>query len=58
MLTGTVFAAIEYLLPGQGRVVKFVQTVNAGFSVLNSRMPYPPTNKMKSTYINCLEEKK
>ena len=54
--SGTVAAAIGYLLPGQDHIVQFVQTVNAGFNVLNSRMAYFPTNKMKGTYRPCLEE--
>ena len=55
-LSGTVAAAIGYLLPGQGHVVKLVQTVNAGFDVLNSRMLHHPTNKVKSGYGTYLED--
>ena len=55
LLSGTVAVAIGFLLPGQGHVIEFVQTVNDGFDMLNSRMPHHSTNKIKSTYGTCLE---
>ena len=49
-------AVIGFLLPGQGHVVEFVQTVKAGLDVINLRMPNHFNNYMKSPYGTCLKK--
>lgn len=49
LLSGTMASAIGYLCENQEHVKCFLQTVNDGFDVLNSRTPMHP-NKLKSGY--------